>query len=374
MSDTQTFVRFLVGEIASGSPVPHFTRADWEQLIRIATRANLLALLHYRIVQTQSEIPTDLQQIVRDYARQATAESLQKRAELTRVLGKLNGSGITPILFKGTVLAHTVYPSYTHRSMGDIDLWIPREQMEQAKELLESLGYMYKEKEHRPHAMQALGDGELQMRGQTSLFGLIELHYGVFPGEWLRITTQIDRTAVYERLVASRICDQPVLCLAAEDAFIQIALHVGINHRLTTHSLRGLIDLEFLARQGLDWATVSQRCQEWRVYTAVSLVIDLWNQLFASEQSTQAATTIPFHRQRLLRFFIEAQDVIEGNRLVKGQWRFFYQLALVDRGRDAWRLITHTLWPDQTWLKARYADVQVWTRLHHFKQIISGEM
>lgn len=370
----QTFAQFLVDPEKVESHIRHYTPDEWDRVLQIAMRAQLTALLYHQIKQIDIELTGEFQERVRLYVRQLTIDSMQKRSELGTTLGKLNEAGLLPVLFKGAVLAHTVYPSYTHRPMGDIDLWIPREQMAQAQAALESLGYLYKEKAHRSHAMQALGDGELQMRGQTSLQGLVELHYGVFAGEWMRVAANIDRAAVYDRLVSTTICDQPVRRLAAEDAFIQIALHVGINHQMTVNSLRSLVDLEFLARQGIDWTTLAQRCREWHVYTAVSFVIDLWNQLFTTEQSSQAATALPFRRARLLRLFLKPQDLVEGHKLSASRWRLLYQLSLIDRGRDVLRLMLHTLWPDRAWLQARYADTRPWTRFQHFKQVFSGKV
>jgi hypothetical protein len=374
LSNHTTFPRLLVNDSTPEIQDGRLAHADWERILQLSRRGNLSALLYYQVKGTGVEIPADCQETLHARVRRATATSLRQRAELADVLTALNTSGIVPILFKGAILAHTVYPSYTHRSMGDIDLWVLRGEMEQAKVALESLGYRYSEKKHRSHAMQALGDGELQMRGQTSLLGLVELHYGVFAGEWLRIVTGIDRAAVYNRLVAHTILEHPVLGLAAEDAFIQIALHVCINHQMTINGLRSLVDLEFLARQGLDWQTIAQRCQEWRVYTAVSFVIHLWHQLFASEQSLHAAAALPFRRHRLLKLFVGPQDLVEGHDLAQNRWRLLYQLLLVDRGRDALKLIAHTLWPDQAWLKARYSDTHAWTRLQHFRQVVSGKV
>lgn len=350
------------------------TDLEWEEVFAVAQRANLFLLLAYQISQAGWALPESLQQIIKERTRQATLHALQKRAELTAVLENLNRAAITPILFKGAVLAHTVYPSYTHRPMGDIDLWVPSEQMVHARTILEALGYRYAEKPHRSHALQSLGDGELQLRGQTALQGLVELHYGVFAGEWMRIATQIDREAVFGRLVPDTVCDQPVLHLAAEDAVVQLALHVGITHQMTVNSLRSLVDLEFLARRGVDWKTVAERCREWRVYTAVSFVIHLWNQILASEQSIQAATALPFHRNRLLRFFVGPADLIEGHELNRSRWRLLYQLCLIDRGRDAMRLLLHTLWPDRSWLQARYGDTRPQIRLLHWKQVFSGKV
>ena len=49
--------------------------------------------------------------------------------ELERILIALAAVEITPILFKGAVLAYTAYPSPACRPMGDLDLWLTAKEM-----------------------------------------------------------------------------------------------------------------------------------------------------------------------------------------------------------------------------------------------------
>ena len=371
----QIFVQLLVDPEKAESHIHLVKHEEWSQIFQMAQCTHLIALLHHGIKQTDIDLPVELRENLRQLLRKTTMDTLRKRAELLNVLRKLNDLGIRPILLKGAVLANWVYPSYFHRSMGDIDLWIQREKMVQAKEALETIGYIYVETEHRPHAMQVLGDGEMQMRGQTSITGLVELHYGPFGGEWTRIVmAHIDRSAIEDRLLSHFIDAQPIYSLSLEDALIQLALHVGIHHQMAANGLRSLIDIEFLSRMGIDWQIVSQRCQEWRVYSAVSFVIDLWNQLFATEQSIQAAAAMPFHRHRLMSFFVKPADIVDGHKLAESRLRMLYQLFLVDRVPDAWKLIAHTIWPDQEWLNARYNAADARTRLQHLQRVVAGKL
>lgn len=374
MVNSALLIQILVGAEDRVRNAHSLAGTEWQQLIRIASKAQLLTLFHRQIGQLGLPLPDDLAHALRESVRPATVESLRKQAELVALLDNFNRSDLRPILFKGAVLAHTVYPSPALRSMGDIDLWVPREAIARARTILESLGYNHVEKSHRSHEFQSLGDGELQMRRQGSAPSLVELHYGVFAGEWMRLTTRIDRSAVFKRLRPVTILGRPAWQLSAEDAFIQIVLHVGINHQMSVNTLRSLVDLEFLAQQGMDWEIVRQRSQEWCVYTAVSFVIHYWNELFATEKSRQAAERLPFSRKRLLSRFVRPEDLLEGVNLSWTRWRLFYQLCLIDRGLDVIRLMTHTLWPDRAWLQARYNETRPWIRLVHLRQVLSGKV
>jgi hypothetical protein len=108
--------------------------------------------------------------------------------ELADVLAVLVAAGVTPVLFKGAVLAHAAYPDPACRPMGDLDLWIDVAAMPRAQAALESLGYVQRLKAERPVALQAQRAGEIQLAGRAPGSGLVELHWGVFAGEWLHLT------------------------------------------------------------------------------------------------------------------------------------------------------------------------------------------
>ena len=59
----------------------------------------------------------------------AAGEAELRTRELADALDVLGAVGITPVLFKGAVLAYTAYPDPACRPMGDLDLWIDLEAM-----------------------------------------------------------------------------------------------------------------------------------------------------------------------------------------------------------------------------------------------------
>ena len=54
--------------------------------------------------------------------------------------------------------------------------------------------------------------------GRTPGSGLVELHWGVFAGEWLHRAAAVDDGGIRGRAVSVTIAGRPALMLAPEDA------------------------------------------------------------------------------------------------------------------------------------------------------------
>ena len=354
------------------------SQADWMWLVNQAQRHALAPLLYAALQPLAATLPAaePAVQTLRTTYRQATLLGMQRTAELCRLLDALGAAVIRPAVFKGAALAHTLYPSPACRLMGDIDLWVTHAEMPAAIDALAALGYQMREKERRPHALTQQTDGEVQMLAGLPGQGLVELHWGVFPGEWLAQTTAVDRAGVRSRLVASQLVERPVYLLAPEDALIQLAVHISINHQMTTNVLRSLVDIALFTRQPLDWALVSQRAAAWRVAAAVGLTLELTQRIFDLPPWPEAIQRLaPQGGQRVaLERFVSPQAVIEGQQLSAGRRRFLYLLCVTDRKRDSLRLVKHTLLPDSAWLAARYGRSDWGMRLHHSANAITGSI
>ncbi len=60
--------------------------------------------------------------------------------------------------------------------------------------------------------------------------------------------------------------------------------------------------------------------------------------------------------------------------LSASKWRYVFLLLLIDRGRDALRLIFRALWPEREWLIARYGRYTFATRLRHLFDAARGRI
>ncbi len=359
--------------------------SDWGGLIRQAQRQGVAALLY---VKLQSRLEADgvadalpaamveAMQTLKTIHRHAALAAIKRTAELGRLLDALNRAGICPVVFKGAFLAHTLYPSPACRLMGDIDLWVTHAEMPVAIAALGELGYRFREKEHRPHALTRHTDGEVQMRPGKTGQGLVELHWGVFPGEWLARAAAVDRASVRSRLTQSALLDRSVLRMAPEDELIQIILHISINHQMSRNALRSLLDVALFSRQELDWAAVAERARTWRVAAAVGLTLDLAQRIFALPPLPEPVQgLVPDGVQRrLLDRFISPQAILQGHHLAADRRRLLYLLCITDSPGASLRLLTHSVWPDSVWIAARYGRSDWRIRLRHAANVLVGRV
>jgi hypothetical protein len=302
--------------------------------------------------------------------------------QLAAVLDTLAAAEVSVVLLKGAAWARSVYPDPALRLMGDLDLWIPRDRLEDARAALASLGYEARSKEDRPLALQDAFLGETQLTSQEPGTGLLELHWNVFPGEWLRHTARIDEGPVWQRCVPLDGTDARQL--APEDAVLNACLHFAINHQLGGLGLRPLLDLVMMRETWpVDWSLVAERAKAWRVSTATWLVLDLVASWFGDPAGwlpLEALRPSP-RKERLLRRFVSLQSLAEGRALPKGPLRRLFLLLLVDHPRDALRLLVRTFVPEREWLTRRYGLEgapgwrirlqQVW---HPLRMLVQGDV
>jgi hypothetical protein len=324
-----------------------------------------------------NDLPDKAQLELRSAYYQAAAETELHRCELTMVLEVLASVNILPVLFKGAALAYTVYPDPVCRPMGDLDLWVTTDEMPLAQIALGRLGYVAHAKPGRPQAFQMRNHGEVQMAATRPGSGLVELHGGVFPGEWLRRTAQVDDAGLCARAVSATLAGWPARVLSPEDGVIQLAVHMAINHNMAYPWLRGLVDIVLLAQaQSVDWKRVVARARDWRVSTATWLVLQLAADLAGLGQVSWPVTELApsLLRRWLLSCLVDAESMAEMRNLTAGPLRFVYLLLMVDRARDALHLLSRALWPEREWLQARYGQTGPAMQLRHLAGAVRGEI
>ncbi len=354
--------------------------ADWNNAIPILGTswldAQRLASLTWWACQP-IKLSDDIQHELRRAYYAAAGDAELHRRELVHILQQLNNRQIQAVVFKGAALAYSVYHDPACRTMGDIDLWVAGEDIERARQALGELGYESFRKPDRPPALMALFQGEIGLQHSYSAYGLVELHWGVFPGEWSRRTATIDTAAIRRRVVPTRLAGETAHILAPEDALLQSAVHTAVNHQMSMSPLRAIVDVVMLARHyPIDWNVIVQRARDWRVATAVWLVLSLAVDLAGLEEAAQAAQQL--HPSALRRWligrFANAESLVMMRDLSVSKWRYVFLLLLVDRVRAAVKLIFRALWPEREWLIARYGRSTFSTRLRHLFAVARGKI
>jgi hypothetical protein len=181
----------------------------------------------------------------------AVAENAIRQQAFTYLASKLHEASLPVVPLKGMALGLTVYANPSQRVMSDIDLWLDDTGMAQAAELLPQWGFVFSDKDDRPHELQKLADGEMRFVHPQWPKLLIELHWSPFPGWWLKRTAVVDNTAVWQRRQPSPTTPDrpyPLYTLSPEDHLLQLMIHLAINHQFALSGVRMLVDMALLAQ------------------------------------------------------------------------------------------------------------------------------
>ncbi len=294
--------------------------------------------------------------MLRGAALGAAAGNLSHFATLDRIERRFEAEHLPMVLLKGAAIAASAYRDRSFRPMSDLDIWVRDDDLPRAASRLRAIGFRQEPNlPNRPPALQRRSCGELVFRHERGEHGLVELHYGAFPGWWIQRAAHLDTEGLWRRAEPMGP-GRHALRLAAEDAVLQTAFHVVVN-QFGQAPLRGLMDIAVLARtHAIDWDAVAKRARAWRLATATWLVLDTANRLIGLPGCDAAISGLrpTLARRAALRAFVTPRALLAGRDLTRKARRHLFMLGLVDRPRDGARLIGRTLWPETWWIAARY--------------------
>ncbi len=250
-------------EIESGSS-PAWTAEEWAAVAAEASKHRVIPLLHHRIGlgPAPSGIPAGLGARLRQEHRRNAAINLRRFYALAPVLEGLSRAGVPVIVLKGAYLATAVYSSIALRVMGDIDILVAREHLEQADAILTEKGFQRREFGSTPPA--ELNEFHYL---EPSSHTLLEVHWELLPPDY---PFQLDRRGMMADAVPATIAGTEVRVFAPEDQLIHLGAHATI-HRFE-FGLRPLCDIAtFIARVSPDWARLVERAEKMGVARSVGV-------------------------------------------------------------------------------------------------------
>ena len=133
----------------SDAPLPDLTGREWEQVLALADRHEVLPLLE--TVLAADTLPEEQRLAAQLKTARTVHKSIQLQALNAKLTALLRSSGITAVTLKGCAVAR-FYPVPEFRKTSDIDLFVPDgEDRKRAVELLLANGFRLSEQWHASH-------------------------------------------------------------------------------------------------------------------------------------------------------------------------------------------------------------------------------
>ncbi len=234
----------------------------WSELVDLAVKHQVAPLLYSSLSASDGCIPDDIRDRLRiTYLAERMLLEVDSAPAVRQVVDALHSAGIAPVLLKGAALAYSVYPEPVHRSFSDIDLLLPRNQLEPAREILVRSGFYSKGETEASHHLQP-------MYGPDSDFG-VELHVGIIsdPHPYL-----LDMDPLLDRCQMAEVAGSQVRTLSPADALFLACLHMSYAHRYRRLPLRHLTDILAISSgraNEIDWHLLVQTTRQSRAAGAV---------------------------------------------------------------------------------------------------------
>jgi hypothetical protein len=200
---------------------------DWPDLIHRSIRHGLLPLLHRSLAAAAPDlVPPEVRQRLHHNFMVNCGRNLLLAEELFRLLDLFAANGIPAIPFKGPVLAAAVYGDLALRTFVDLDIFVRRQDVSIAKNLLLSRGYLWptplSNSQERAY-LRFHADYPFSRRDHKVS---IELHWRVTPREF---PLSLRAEDFWQSLEPVRIEGRTVSSLSPENLLLFLIIH-GAKH------------------------------------------------------------------------------------------------------------------------------------------------
>jgi hypothetical protein len=202
--------------------------------------------------------PDDLRRAARTTRLQTIGHNMALHGELLRIARALEERGIPAVPLKGTHLAQRLFGSLDARQVGDIDILVPEDRLEEARKILGDLGYRRRAEvshgieEHSFH-------GVPYERTTASRTLVVELHWGLTNPQ----SVSIDYEHLWRRIRQANPSGAGLSALPLEETLVFLAVHLP-KHDVGV--LRLLVDVDRLIRregERLDWSYTAALARRW---------------------------------------------------------------------------------------------------------------
>lgn len=237
--------------LLGGEPSVELNDQDWVWIGDRATQHRLAPNLFHLASEAGVNLPPAIAESWLWQSRSAAIASLAQMAELARLFGLLSAKEFGAIALKGAYLDAFAYPKPGLRPMRDIDLWLPRDQLIPAFQMLEGNGYARDADDRGDLNAILAGSHQLPMLVHEDGLFQVELHSRLFHGDGPDLSGEPDfQSGSIER----EVCGQIVRFPSPTHQLLHLIVHSARDH-LFDNGPQILPDLAYLiATTDVDWA------------------------------------------------------------------------------------------------------------------------
>lgn len=355
----------------------HFESSQWASLVDLAEAEGVAPLLYDRLKNGDTHIPEACLEILKaDYYRTAAQNALLF-FELSRILTAFHAADIPTVVLKGTDLARTLYGNPALRPIGDVDILILEQFLEQAISILENMGFEPEEAWAMPElrtGLKRLLFFEANFDGGMDANVHVELHWNLVAPRGNRYAPDIDWFWAGAQQVT--LSDQPALTLSATRNVLFLSAHLMLKHQAFKHGddrtrLLWFYDLHCVIEREanlIDWDELVEQAVRFQWQTALLLALTGIQEWFGTQLPEGLLERLKELADRTLirrlaskgprsstRFALSLEDF--ENMYWSTRLRVLFALMFPEKKYMLWRYHPNPLWSWRLWYFYRWYDI-----------------
>ena len=336
MRDSRLLVRLLADPSSAGGV------KDWTSLIAVARAESLSGSLAWRLVG--QGVPPAVEAALDSARRDGEAVRVQALWEAEMARRALAPLGIPVILLKGTAYAAAGLDAALGRSIGDLDILVPRPALPDVERALLAAGWEWVKEDGYDDQYYRRWMHELPPLIHRERDRMIDVHHAILP---LTARPKPDM----EAMIAGRVpLDDGLFVLSPADMIVHAATHLFADGDLAG-GLRNLWDIDRLVRQfseqGPDFASeLRESARRHGLVPAVARALRLARSIYRSPVDDVLAGR-PGASDRLFRRRLLARDGWGRQRRPLTRLGFYV--------RSHWLRMPPAMLARHLWVKARKA-------------------
>lgn len=280
MKDARLLAKALADPVSALS----FAPGDWTDILSIARAERLDGSLAYRLADLP--LPDVIARALEDSRAEAASSRTLGLWEVEMARRALNPIGIEPILLKGSAFAFAGLPAGVGRLVGDLDILIPRDRLDEAEAVLLAAGFEWVKENDYDQAYYRRWMHELPPLVHRDRGSMIDVHHTILP-----LTAR--RRPDADALIAASIGIAPGLrILSPADMIVHAVTHLLADGDLSG-GLRNLWDIDrllrlFAATPGF-WKQLDARARLHQMRAPLGLALRLADRIFATPVEARLA-------------------------------------------------------------------------------------
>jgi len=171
--------RLIVAALVDPAACGAFSARQWTALLTAARAERLLGTLALRL--DGMAVPADVAPILADARLDARRERRQALWEADRAVAALAPVGIVPVLLKGSAFAAAGMLAGQGRAIGDLDILVPRDRLDDAEAALRAAGWEWVKPDPYDDAYYRRWMHELPPLIHAGRDRMIDVHHTILP-------------------------------------------------------------------------------------------------------------------------------------------------------------------------------------------------